>query len=30
MEVFFERLERETKGAESIAEDFLKTGSARG
>jgi len=29
MEVFFERLERETKGAESIAEDFLKTGSAR-
>ena len=30
MEVFFERLERETKGAESIAEDFFKTGSARG
>jgi len=30
MEVFFERLERETKGAESIAEDFLKTGSERG
>jgi uncharacterized protein len=30
MEVFFERLEKETKGAESIAEYFLKTGSARG
>jgi uncharacterized protein len=30
MEVFFERLERETKGAESMAEDFLKTGSAKG
>jgi len=29
MEVFFERLERETKGAESVAEDFLKIGSAR-
>ena len=30
MEVFFERLERETKGAESIAEYYLKTGSAKG
>jgi uncharacterized protein len=28
MEVFFERLERETKGAENIAEDFLKIASA--
>ena len=30
MEVFFERLERETKGAESITEDFSKIRSARG
>ena len=30
MEVFFERLERETKGAENITEDFIKTGSATG
>jgi len=29
MEVFFERLERETKGADSVAEDFVKIGSAR-
>jgi uncharacterized protein len=30
MEVFFERLERETKGAESVGEDFLKMVSGRG
>ncbi len=30
MEVFFERLERETKGAESVGEDFLKMMSGRG
>ena len=30
MEVFFERLERETKGAESVTEDFFRIGSARG
>ena len=30
MEVFFERLERETKGAESVAEDMLKMASERG
>ena len=30
MEVFFERLERETKGAESVGEDFLKMLSGRG
>ena len=30
MEVFFERLERETKGAENITEDFSKIGSATG
>jgi uncharacterized protein len=28
MEVFFERLERETKGADSVAEDLLKISSA--
>ncbi|MFC1827529.1 HD domain-containing protein [Thermodesulfobacteriota bacterium] len=30
MEVFFERLERETKGAESVGDVFFKVGSARG
>jgi len=30
MEVFFERLERETKGAEGVGEDFLKIVSGRG
>jgi uncharacterized protein len=30
MEVFFDRLERETKGAESVGEDFAKIRSARG
>jgi uncharacterized protein len=30
MEVFFERLERETKGAESVGEVFVKVGSVRG
>ncbi len=30
MEVFFERLERETNGAESVTEDLLKIASARG
>ena len=30
MEVFFERLERETKGAESTSEDMLQTASERG
>jgi len=30
MEVFFERLERETKGAESVTEDFFRIGSAKG
>ena len=30
MEVFFERLERETKGAEGVGEDFLKMVSGRG
>jgi uncharacterized protein len=30
MEVFFDRLERETKGAESVGEDFLKMMSGRG
>jgi len=30
MEVFFERLERETKGAESLAEETLQKASAGG
>ena len=30
MEVFFERLDRETKGAESVAEDMLQMASERG
>ena len=30
MEVFFERLEKETKGAESVGDVFFKVGSARG
>jgi len=30
MEVFFERLERETKGADSVAEDFLKVAPQKG